>query len=286
METLAYFHLTATEQTSANLESGTDDRYSLTILQELKQPKLLSWVLISLSCLAVITVLSTASPAFALNRGDSGIEVTSLQEELKTNGYYEGPVTGFYGSLTEEAVIKFQNAKGLVTDGIAGSATQSALVSLKEDKPQEELPSEASIYEESQDVDNPVLLLKRGERSSLVASLQRNMQTSGYYNGPITGYYGSFTEAAVSTFQKAKGLQVDGIAGPATRAALESSSGKGIPPQKVENSSSFFNEEPFLEDNNSFPQQGSLNEEPFLGDNDSFPQQGNLEDSQNEYPSF
>ncbi|NEP12325.1 MAG: peptidoglycan-binding protein [Symploca sp. SIO2C1] len=267
METLAYFHLTATEQTPANLESKLNEYYSLTILQELKQPKLLSWVLISLSCLAVMTVLSTASPALALNRGDSGTEVTSLQENLKTNGYYEGPVTGFYGSLTEEAVINFQNAQGLVIDGIAGSATQSALVSLKEDKPQYELQSEASLYEESQDVDNPVLLLKRGERSALVASLQRNMQTSGYYNGPITGYYGSFTEAAVIAFQKAKGLQVDGIAGPATRAALESSSAEGIPPETVENSS-FFNEDPFLEDN------------------DSFQQQGNLEDTQNEYPSF
>lgn len=284
METLAYFHLTPTEQTTTNLESGTDDRYILTIFQELKQPKLLNWVLISLSCLAVMTVLSTASPALAINKGDSGVEVTSLQESLKANGYYEGPVTGFYGSLTEEAVIKFQNSKGLVPDGIAGSATQSALVSFKEEKPQEDLhsevsiseeekpqeklQSEVSISEEAQDIDNPVLLLKRGDRSSLVASLQRNMQTSGYYNGPITGYYGSFTEAAVIAFQKAKGLQVDGVAGPATRASLESSSGDGIPPQQVGNSPYFFNEEPFLEDNNPLAQPS------------------NLEDTQNQYPSF
>ena len=268
METLAYFHLTPTEQTTANLESGTDERYILTIFQELKQPKLLNWVLISLSCLAVMTVLSMASPALALNKGDNGAEVTSLQESLKANGYYEGPVTGFYGSLTEEAVIKFQNSKGLVPDGIAGSATQSALVSWKEEKPQEELQGEVSISEEAQDIDNPVPLLKRGDRSDLVASLQRNMQTSGYYNGPITGYYGSFTEAAVIAFQKAKGLQVDGVAGSATRAALESSSGDGIPPQQVDNSPYFFNEEPFLEDNNPLPQSG------------------NVEDTQKQYPSF
>ncbi|NET55243.1 MAG: peptidoglycan-binding protein [Symploca sp. SIO2E6] len=267
METLAYFYLTATDSNSQNPESATDDRYSLTIFQDLKQPKLLSWALISLSCLAVMTVLSTASPAVALNRGDSGTEVTTLQEDLKASGYYEGPVTGFYGSLTEEAVIKFQSAKGLEPDGIAGSMTQSALVYLKEKEPQEEFPIEASIYQENQNADRPTLLLKRGERSTLVASLQRNMQTSGYYNGPITGYYGSLTEAAVMTFQKAKGLEVDGIAGPVTRAALESSSGEEIPPQTVEHS-------PFF------------NEDPFLGDNEPLPQQGNLEGSQNEYPSF
>jgi len=268
METLAYFHLTATEQTSVNPESLTDNSYSLAILQELKQPKLISWVIIALSCLAVMTVLSTASPVLAINRGDSGIEVTSLQEDLKTSGYYEGPVTGFYGSLTEEAVINFQNAKGLIPDGIAGSATQSALAYLKEEKSQQELQTEASINEESQNVARPLLLLKRGDRSPLVASLQRNMQTSGYYNGPITGYYGSFTEAAVTTFQKAKGLQVDGIAGPVTRAALESSSGEGIPLQKVERAPSLFNEDPFLEKNAPVQEQSYL------------------EETQNEYPSF
>ncbi|NEP62823.1 MAG: peptidoglycan-binding protein, partial [Symploca sp. SIO2G7] len=89
---------------------------------------------------------------------------------------------------------------------------------------------------------------------------QRNMQTSGYYNGPITGYYGSFTEAAVMEFQRAKGLQVDGIAGPVTRAALESSSGEGMPPQKVENSPYFFNEDSFLGDNEPFQQPGELEE--------------------------
>ncbi|NEP62185.1 MAG: peptidoglycan-binding protein, partial [Symploca sp. SIO2G7] len=190
-----------------------------------------------------MTILSAVSPALAVSRGDSGIEVTSLQEDLKASGYYEGPVTGFYGSLTEEAVIKFQNAKGLAPDGIVGSMTKSALVYVKEDNLPQELPTEPSFNEDNRGVDNSILLLKRGERSPLVASLQRNMQTSGYYNGPITGYYGSFTEAAVMEFQRAKGLQVDGIAGPVTRAALESSSGEGMPPQKVENSPYFFNED-------------------------------------------
>ncbi|NES24202.1 MAG: peptidoglycan-binding protein [Symploca sp. SIO3E6] len=260
METLAYFYLTATEQGTENQESVTGDYYSLSILQELKQPKLLNWVLISLSCLTVVTVLNTASPVLAMSKGDSGIDVTSLQEDLKASGYYEGPVTGFYGSLTEEAVIKFQNARGLVPDGIVGSMTKSALVYVKEEKLPQELPTDVSFNEDSRGADNSVLLLKRGNKNAIVASLQRNMQTSGYYNGPITGYYGSFTEAAVKEFQKAQGLQVDGVAGPVTRAALESSSGEGIPQQKVDNSPYFFNQDPFLEENESFSQPSELQE--------------------------
>jgi len=272
METLAYFYLTATEQGSENGESVTSGDYSLSILQELKQPKLLNWVLISLSCLTVMTVLNTANPVLAMSRGDSGIDVTSLQEDLKASGYYEGPVTGFYGSLTEEAVIKFQNAKGLVPDGIVGSMTQSALVYVKEEKLPQEFPNEVNFNEDNRGADSSVLLLKRGNKNAIVASLQRNMQTNGYYNGPITGYYGSFTEAAVKEFQRAKGLQVDGVAGPVTRAALESSSGEGIPPQTVENSPYFFNEDPFLQEN-----------ELFLQENETFSQPNEFQGVQQEY---
>jgi peptidoglycan hydrolase-like protein with peptidoglycan-binding domain len=56
-----------------------------------------------------------------------GIPVTQLQNTLKAQGFYQGPVTGYYGGLTEEAVRKFQQAQGLSVDGMAGSKTLSAL---------------------------------------------------------------------------------------------------------------------------------------------------------------
>jgi peptidoglycan hydrolase-like protein with peptidoglycan-binding domain len=56
--------------------------------------------------------------------------------------------------------------------------------------------------------------------SRLVRDLQRLLAGSGYRPGPIDGRYGPSTERAVSRFQRDRGLQVDGIAGPQTLTAL------------------------------------------------------------------
>ena len=56
--------------------------------------------------------------------------------------------------------------------------------------------------------------------SALVQALQRRLVAVGDPPGPIDGLYGPLTENAVAQFQAAHGLVVDGIAGPATLAAL------------------------------------------------------------------
>lgn len=65
-----------------------------------------------------------------LSVGSRGEAVSRLQQELKNQGYYTyWKVTGYYGPITRDAVVKFQKARGLVVDGIAGNATQLALYS-------------------------------------------------------------------------------------------------------------------------------------------------------------
>ncbi|NEQ70914.1 MAG: peptidoglycan-binding protein, partial [Symploca sp. SIO2D2] len=66
-----------------------------------------------------------------------------------------------------------------------------------------------------------VKALRRGSRSQTVVTLQQNLKNRGIYNGPITGYYGSLTEAAVIKFQRAQSITVDGITGPQTWKFLE-----------------------------------------------------------------
>ena len=56
--------------------------------------------------------------------------------------------------------------------------------------------------------------------SPLVRSVQARLAGAGYPPGPIDGRYGPLTEQAVMRYQAAHGLQVDGIAGPHTLAAL------------------------------------------------------------------
>lgn len=58
--------------------------------------------------------------------------------------------------------------------------------------------------------------------SASVRALQRKLARAGFGPGPIDGLYGPRTEHAVIKFQAAHALQVDGIAGPHTFAALRS----------------------------------------------------------------
>ncbi len=63
-------------------------------------------------------------------------------------------------------------------------------------------------------------LSKMGSTGSEVTRIQTRLKNWGYYKGSVDGIYGSRTKAAVEAFQRKNGLTVDGIAGPATLAAM------------------------------------------------------------------
>ena len=66
-------------------------------------------------------------PAAGLKPGAKGAAVKQLQRVLESVGYSPGTIDGSYGPSTESAVKKFQQAQGLVADGIAGTKTLAAL---------------------------------------------------------------------------------------------------------------------------------------------------------------
>ena len=61
---------------------------------------------------------------------------------------------------------------------------------------------------------------KRGSSGSVVSQIQTKLKNWGYYSYSVDGIYGSRTEKAVRLFQQRNGLTADGMAGPATLAAL------------------------------------------------------------------
>ena len=141
-----------------------------------------------------------------LGYGETGADVTQLQQALYNEGYLGVSPTGYYGHLTEDAVIAFQRDQGLRIDGIAGPATQSALFA-----------------------SSGTVLLKLGSTGTDVTTLQERLHSLGYldYSG-ATGYYGGVTRTAVVRFQQQCGLLADGIAGPATQARLYASSAPSL----------------------------------------------------------
>lgn len=62
--------------------------------------------------------------------------------------------------------------------------------------------------------------LEQGERGDEVTLLQARLHELGFWLGTSDGSYGQLTRQAVMAFQKAQGLGRDGVAGPATLAAL------------------------------------------------------------------
>ncbi len=224
MDTLAYLYLATAYETSANPEPGTTSYYGL-FNQAPDRTKCLSRTSIPLLlCAITLTSLSLASPSLALERGNKGSQVTSLQKKLQAAGYFSGPVTGYYGSLTQAAVKNFQQANGLNPNGIADLETLNVLESGSDaDASTQEASFQKMDADDSQDLTSSSGVLKRGNRSSQVTSLQKKLQTAGYFSGPITGYYGSLTQAAVKKFQQAKDLTPDGIADSETFNVLESS---------------------------------------------------------------
>ncbi|MDJ1184279.1 peptidoglycan-binding protein [Roseofilum casamattae] len=76
------------------------------------------------------SIVGTADGALAMaSRGESGLEVEYLQEQLKAAGYFPRGVasTGYFGSITEEALRHYQYDMGLVVDGVAGPQTYASL---------------------------------------------------------------------------------------------------------------------------------------------------------------
>ena len=74
-----------------------------------------------LSLAAIVSILSIAPKAMALQLGDTGSSVSRLQSALGIRA------DGIFGSQTQAAVTSYQERCGLRVDGIAGTQTLSTL---------------------------------------------------------------------------------------------------------------------------------------------------------------
>ena len=61
---------------------------------------------------------------------------------------------------------------------------------------------------------------RQGSSGSVVTQIQKKLAAEGYYKASIDGIYGSRTAAAMRSYQRDRGLKVDGICGPETLGAL------------------------------------------------------------------
>jgi D-alanyl-D-alanine carboxypeptidase len=148
-----------------------------------------------------------------LSVGKTGDEVTRLQTKLKELGFYTGTVDGQYGQGTAAAVKLFQSQMNLTADGLAGAETLSALYT-----------SAAQTYIPTPTPSPTPSVLSKGAQGGSVSALQERLKALGYYTGAVDGDYGAATVEAVRLFQRQNALDVDGVCGSATLAAVFASS--------------------------------------------------------------
>lgn len=147
-----------------------------------------------------------------LQLNDSGDSVLDLQRQLADLGYYTGEITGFFGSQTQEAVMRFQQNQGLAADGVVGPATAQSLYQGDTESEGDRSASSNSIAPQS--------AIQLNDANDQVAELQRRLAQLGYFNGEASGVFDYSTEAAVMQFQRDQGLTADGVVGTSTEAAL------------------------------------------------------------------
>lgn len=89
--------------------------------------------LLALICLVSIFVLikytnQATNNTYALQQVALSTEdVKTVQTKLKRWGYFNGPITGYYGPLTTDAVKYFQRVNGIEQTGTVGPITAKAL---------------------------------------------------------------------------------------------------------------------------------------------------------------
>lgn len=117
--------------------------------------------------------------------------------------------------------VKADGKTGYVLKSRTGSAGSASAASSKDSKKTEDEESGSGV-------------LTKGMRSEEVRKMQERLHKLGYLDeGDTTGYFGSKTDKAVRSFQTLAGLEVDGVAGAATLAKLESGSAPKQSQKKV-----------------------------------------------------
>jgi len=168
--------------------------------------------------------LASSTPALHFVRtwqkGDKDIEIEHLQEILVADkdSYPEKLVTGYFGSLTQSALKRFQAKHGLSQTGIVDIATQNKLNTVSHSETKLNIPMDVVVFETD---------LKRGDQGEAVKDLQQYLIYEGsYVEAIISGYFGNYTHNAVKTFQAKYGVSpVSGFVGYKTRHRMQQLTG-------------------------------------------------------------
>ncbi len=178
----------------------------------------------------IVTGILSSYPGTPLRVGSTGLDVQTIQTYLNRirRNYPAIPAItdedGVFGDSTKAAVTKFQSIFNLTADGIVGKSTWYKISSLYTAVTRlAELDSEGGSL--GIGTVPPSSVLRQGSSGPDVITLQYLLDLISEYYPEIPGLvqdgiFGSGTRQSVVAFQRAMGLNADGVVGPQTWKAL------------------------------------------------------------------
>ncbi|MDD5041825.1 MAG: peptidoglycan-binding protein [Candidatus Peribacteraceae bacterium] len=152
--------------------------------------------------------------AVSVKAGDRGLSVEMLQRSLSKLGFFDHPLTGLFGSVTQESLARFNTAFGLQESSDQLSERSAAFL--------------AAALRRA-DADPPVAKnVDSTAKASVIRTAQRTLRFLGYYTGRTNGVYDATLADAILKFQQSRqlvGTAQDpgaGRIGPLTRGTLKS----------------------------------------------------------------
>jgi peptidoglycan hydrolase-like protein with peptidoglycan-binding domain len=139
--------------------------------------------------------------------------VEAVQRELAAAGYYKGVVDGVIGRKTRQAIIAYQQAVGLETDGRPSTDLADHIRFTRE-------VAEASLFTGSIEA-NP-----DAEIRATVRRVQTGLAELAYSPGAITGELNSETRDAIRAFERDRNLPQTGEISDALLSELSKMSGQ------------------------------------------------------------
>ncbi len=145
--------------------------------------------------------------------GDREYSVRILQSSLKNLGYFSETPTGQFGSVTQDALRRFQSEYGVPGDGSSVSLETAAMLAAASGITNKNLPELSTG-------------LEKGATGQDVRQAQKLLRYIGYYRGRTDGVFDQHLKESITAFQITAGLVQQatdpfaGRIGPATRAAI------------------------------------------------------------------
>ncbi len=159
---------------------------------------------------------ATAQPTLVYTQPLTPQAIQAVQDRLRAAGGYAGRPDGIWGPDSQQALERFQQARGLQVTGQLNQATVATLGLT----PGELLAADATTA--------PASATAPALSRVAVRNVQRRLRSAGYYRGTADGTWGAGTQQALERFQQARGLQVTGQMSAATATAM------GMDPSNLE----------------------------------------------------